>query len=338
MANQPRITQQVAEAIRSPDAPSVRITQQVVEVIRKADAPVVRMSGFGVDVLRGIPPAQQLKLSQVVLEVCRQEPLSEAQLSQVVLEVARPSKGEARPGLPSWMVFDKDHSFDVRMFSGTPPTSAANDLAVLNGANVGLLGTEIVQWVNATDLGNNVYRLSRLLRGRLGTELSMGSHTVGETFVILDPDSVRRVVQNTDDTNAERFFKIVGSGLPVYAAVVTPFVNTGLSQKPWKVAIIRSTRDGPGEITATFHRRTRIDIEWRDFVDVPLGQEQESYEMDIINNAGTIVRTLESTIEQFIYTVADQTTDFGGIQDRVAVVIYQMSNLVGRGYPASAVI
>lgn len=338
MANVPQVTQQAVEVARNADTPSLRVTQQAIEVIRKATNPVVRMSGSFVDVLRGIPPAQEIKVSQVVAEICRQEPLSEGQLSQVVVEVARPSKGEPRPGLPSWMVFDKDHTIDIRMFTGIAPTTAANDLAVLNGANVALLGTEIIQWVIATDLGNNIYRLSRLLRGRLGTELSMGSHSVGETFVVLDPDSVRRVVQNTNDTNAERFFKIIGSGLPVYAAVVTPFVNTGNSQRPWKVAIIRSTRDGPGEITATFHRRARINIEWQDFVDVPLGQEQESYEMDIINNAGTIVRTLESTTEQFIYSVADQTTDFGGIQSRVAVVIYQMSNLVGRGYPASAVI
>lgn len=73
-------------------------------------------------------------------------------------------------------------------------------------------------------------------------------------------------------------------------------------------------------------------------MDVPLGQEQESYEMDILNNAGVVVRTLESTIEEFVYTVADQTTDFGGVQAAVAVIIYQMSNLVGRGQPANAII
>lgn len=338
MANQPRVTQQVAEVARSGDAPLIRVTQQVVEVVRRANAPQIRMSGLGLDVLRSIPPAQAIKLSQVVLEVCREEPLSEVQLSQVNLEVARPGIPEPKPGLPSWMVFDKDHSVDIRMFTGTPPTTAVNDLAVLNGANVGLLGSEIIQWVNVVDLGENIYRLSRLLRGRLGTELFMNSHVSGETFVILDPTSVRRVVQNTNDTGVQRFFRILGAGLPLYSASVTPVVNSGFSQKPWKVAIVRSTRDGPGEITANFHRRTRIQYEWRDFVDVPLGQEQESYEMDILNNAGVVVRTLESTIEEFVYTVADQTTDFGGVQAAVAVIIYQMSNLVGRGQPANAII
>jgi len=338
MANVPQVTQQAVEVARNPDAPSIQVTQQVVEVLRKSSAPVVRQSGSFVDVLRAIPPAQAIKVSQVVVEVVRAEPLSEAQLSQIVIEVARPSKGEPRPGLPSWMVFDKVHSVDIKMFTGTPPGSAANDLVVLNGANVALLGSEIIQWVTSTDLGNNIYRLSRLLRGRLGTELNMSAHVAGETFVVLDSDSVRRVVQNTEDTNAQRFLKIIGAGLPVYSAAVTPFVNTGVSQRPWKPAIIRSTRDGPGEITITFHRRSRIRFEWIDFVDVPLGQDQESYEMDISDNTGAVVRTLESTSEQFIYTVADQTTDFGGIQSRVAVTIYQMSNLIGRGYPANAVV
>ncbi len=331
-----RVTQQASEVVRSADSPLIRVTQQVVEVVRKADAPVYRVSGMYVDVLRGIPPANQINVSQAVVEVLRQEPLSEGQLSQVVIEVARPSVGEPQPGLPSWMVFDQDHTIDIRMFTGIPPGTASNDLAVLNGANVALLGSEIIQWVTSIDLGNNIFRLSRLLRGRLGTELNMGSHNVGETFVILDPDSVRRVVQATEDTGKERFFKIIGSGLPVYAAVVTPFVNTGNSQRPWKPAIIRSTRDGPGEVTITFHRRTRIAIEWQDFVDVPLGQEQESYEMDILDNAGVVLDTLNSTTEEFIITVALQSSLFSGNQDRIAVVIYQMSNLVGRGFPANA--
>lgn len=338
MANQPRLTQQVAEAARSPDTTSVRLTQQVVEVVRQASSPQVRLSGMFMDVLRSIPPAQTLKLSQVVTEVARGEPLSEVQLSQLNVEVARPGIPEAKPGLPSWMVFDKDHTIDIRMFTGTPPTTAVNDLAVLNGANVALLGKEIIQWVNSTDLGDNIFRLSRLLRGRLGTELFMNSHVSGETFVILDTDSVRRVVQNTNDTNVQRFFRILGAGLPLYSSVVTPVINTGFSQKPWKASQIRSSRDGPGEITTTWYRRTRINIEWQDFVDVPLGQEQESYEIDILNNAGVVVRTLETTTTTAVYTVADQTTDFGGIQSAVAIIIYQMSNLVGRGQPANAIV
>ncbi len=242
-------------------------------------------------------------------------------------------------GLASWMVFDKDHTIDIRMFTGTPPGSAANDLAVLNGANVALLGTEIIQWVTSTDLGDNIFRLSRLLRGRLGTELEMDNHSLLENFVILDPASVRRVVQATNDTGAERFFKIIGSGSPVYSAVVTPFVNTGNSQKPWKPAIIRSARDGPGEVTVTFHRRSRLNIEWRDFVDVPLGQEQESYEMDILDApGGTVLDTLQSTTEQFIITVVLQESLFVTVQAEIDVIIYQMSNLVGRGFPAISVV
>ena len=317
---------------------AIEVSQHGLEVSRADSAPLVRVTQAPVEVLRNSPPANAARLSQSVVEVARLEPTSEVWLSQGVLEVARASLATPKLGLASWMVFDKDHSIDVRMFTGTPPSSAANDLAVLNGANVGLLGKEIFQWVNSTDLGNNVFRLSRLLRGRLGTELFMNSHVVGETFVILDTDSIRRVIQNSNDTNVQRFFKIVGAGLPAHSATVTPFVNTGFSQKPWKVAIIRSSRDGPGEITIDFHRRTRISIEWQDFVDVPLGEETERYEMDILNNAGTVIRTLESSTEEFIYTVADQTTDFGSAQANVAIRIYQLSNLVGRGQAASAIV
>jgi hypothetical protein len=38
------------------------------------------------------------------------------------------------------------------------------------------------------------------------------------------------------------------------------------------------------------------------------------------------------------YSAAEQTSDFGSLQSSVAVKIYQLSGIVGRGYPKDAVI
>lgn len=51
-----------------------------------------------------------------------------------------------------------------------------------------------------------------------------------------------------------------------------------------------------------------------------------------------VVRTLESTDKTFIYTAADQTTDFGSEieADELEGFAYQMSATVGRGFARAA--
>lgn len=334
-APSPRLTQETVEVVRESTTPSPRLTQLVVEVLRKADAPITRATGYNVQVLRAIPPPQDVRISQAIVEVARVEPPSEAALSQVVLEVARPARGQPRPGLPSWMVFDQDHSLDIRMFAGNPPTSAAADLNVLNGENIGLLGKEIFQWVTATDLGNNVFRLSRLLRGRLGTEKFMNSHSTNELFVILDVDSVRRVVQDNVDFNVLRFLRVVGAGFPAFSAPTSTFINTGFNLQPWQAVHVTTSRDIDGNVTISWFRRTRVGIEWLDGADVGIGEESERYEVDILDASGAVVGLpLESTTPSVVYTDTRQNDDFGGLQATIAFAIYQLSNTVGRGQPS----
>lgn len=333
-----RISQHCIEVIRTNTTPLVRVTQEPVEIIRFPSTPIIRVSHLPVEVMRSNlgPPAA--RLSQVSLDIARVEPASKARLTQISLNIARRSIPSAQVGLPSWMVFDKTHSLILNWVAGDPPVSAPDELTVLNGANAALLGSEILQFRDVVDLGSNQYQISHLLRGRLGTEPFMNSHAIGETFVILDSDSVRRAVEATTDLNVQRYWKVVGAGLPVFNAPVTPFINTGVSQKPYQPVHITGTRDGSDNLTINWVRRTRIGGEWLDWIEVPLGEEDERYEVDILTGAGTVVRTIEVTSETASYTAAEQTTDFGGVQNPVAVNIYQLSTVVDRGYPGNALI
>ncbi len=58
------------------------------------------------------------------------------------------------------------------------------------GANLCMLGREVLQFGRADDLGGGRYRLSQFLRGRRGTEAAIGGHAVGETFIMLDRDAL----------------------------------------------------------------------------------------------------------------------------------------------------
>lgn len=65
---------------------------------------------------------------------------------------------------------------------------------------------------------------------------------------------------------------------------------------------------------------------------VPLGEETEAYEVDILNGSGAVVRTIEVTSPTATYTAAEQTTDFGSTQSAVTVRVYQLNAQIDRGF------
>ncbi len=101
---------------------------------------------------------------------------------------------------------------------------------------------------------------------------------------------------------------------------------------------ISGSRNGAGDLTITWVRRTRYGGDWRDLVDVPLNEASEAYEVDVLDGAGAVVRTLSSTSPSVTYTAADQTTDFGAPQAAVDVAVYQLSAAVGRGFAGRATV
>jgi hypothetical protein len=80
---------------------------------------------------------------------------------------------------------------------------------------------------------------------------------------------------------------------------------------------------------------------WRDGTGVvPLAEDTEAYEVDILDApGGSVVRTLTGiTSPSAIYTAADQAADFGAAQSAVHVAVYQLSGVVGRGFPGEATV
>jgi hypothetical protein len=93
-----------------------------------------------------------------------------------------------------------------------------------------------------------------------------------------------------------------------------------------------------GDLTISWKRRTRIGGDWRDAVDIPLSEESERYEVEIMQGI-TLKRTITGlTSPTTIYTAAQQVTDFGSAQSSVSVKVYQLSAAVGRGNAGIAII
>lgn len=232
-------------------------------------------------------------------------------------------------------VMDEVNYVDV-VLSSNETLESVSVLAMFNGANVALIGNEVVQFATATLLEDSKYRLSNFLRGRLGTEHETDGHEAGERFLLLN-NRLGKEAATANTIGLPRLFKPVTVGATLGATDAITFVYQGKAWKPYRVAHIEAERDGGGNLTISWIRRTRCNGGLRDNVDVPLNESTERYEIDIMDG-DEVVRTLTVTTSTASYSAADQTTDFGAPQSSLTLVIYQISELVGRGYPAIATI
>lgn len=231
--------------------------------------------------------------------------------------------------------WDLSSSVDVLLSDGG--LNSFSDDLVLNGANTAVLGDEIIQFASAVLIAPNTYRLSRLLRGRRGTEWAMASHLMGERFVLLGAEIVRQPLPLSARGQA-RMLKAVSNGGVLADAAPVAFTPAGACLKPLSPAWIKANRASGGDLTISWIRRTRIGGGWQDGGDVPLGENSETYEIDILNAGGTaVLRTMSvSGGASVLYTIAQQVADFGSIQGTVNVTVYQISALVGRGWGGKA--
>jgi hypothetical protein len=239
------------------------------------------------------------------------------------------------PAQERWGVWDTENVLDVLVQSPGLEFESKTELEVLNGANLLLVGQETVQFVEAEQLGPSEWRLSKLLRGRRGTEWAMATHQVGEAVLVLDPAVLTRT-SSLEEVGLSRFYKAASIGSDPSLPEAVGFTNEAASLMPYAPVHTQGTRNGGGDLTITWVRRTRYSGEWRDLVDVPLNEASEAYDVDVLDGAGLVVRTLSSTAPSVAYDAVDQTADFGAPQAAVDVAVYQLSAAVGRGFTGRA--
>lgn len=232
-------------------------------------------------------------------------------------------------------VIDEHNYVDVVVPGAT--LSGITRAQLFNDQNAAVLltlsGPEVFQFRDAELIDTDTYRLTGLLRGRLGTEALMGAHGAGETFVLLNSE-VRNITQTYSDIGQSRDYKPVSVGSTLQRTPVSMFTNTALRLKPLAPVQLGGGRNAGGDLLLQWRRRTRFDAALRDNVDAPLGETSEGYAIDILNGS-SVVRTLTATTTEASYTAAQQTTDFGSPQSSIDVVVYQLSAEYGRGSPAA---
>jgi hypothetical protein len=228
-------------------------------------------------------------------------------------------------------VWDRTNTVDVELVAGT--LTSVTEAEVLAGANLCIIGNEILQFATATLIATNTYRLSTLLRGRRGSEWAIATHAIGSKFAMADnllaatfPVSSQGLAFNMRVTNGWDLVSNEESGTAVCR-----------SRMPYAPCNVRGSRDISENLTITWNRRSRT-APLGPFAEPPLDETSEMYEVDIMDGV-TVVRTISATSPTCAYSAADQVTDFGGVpEDGITVRVYQLSPGWIRGFAAEATI
>jgi len=207
---------------------------------------------------------------------------------------------------------------------------------LLTGFNYAAYGVdgrwEIVRFRDATLNADGTYTLSGFVRGDKGTEWATGLHQVGDYFILLDDPDNAFIGMSIQSIGLDRIYRGVTSGASIDDAEDVTFSYDGVNLEPLGVVNVTGARDGSQNFTGSFYRRSRLSSTWwTNGVQAPVGETSEAYAIDVMNGS-TVVRTISSSTTSFSYTAAQQTTDFGSAQASITFRIYQLSEVVGRGY------
>jgi len=230
----------------------------------------------------------------------------------------------APPGTAPAGLADLANSAEVELAHGGMALADADDAAMDAGANLAMLGEELIQFGVAEPLGANRWRLRRLWRGRRGTESRIGTQVAGDRFVLIERDSL--VTVDLAGAAAGIVAQVLAEGAgddggPSAAETVI----TRLSVVPPSPVHLHESidEDGPAILWV---RRSRIGWRWIDGVDAPLGEEAERY-LVTVAPVGGAARTVETGAPRV-------AIDPGERVDGVTVTVRQ-AGLHGRSAPAA---
>ena len=234
----------------------------------------------------------------------------------------------AKPGL-----WDRGAPFSVRIVGGN--LSGAESIAVLNGANLAAIGPgdtgdwEVIQFTDATLIESRTWAIGLRLRGQQGTDATMPDvWPAGSIFVLLNGAPVQ-VDLPSAARGLSRYWRIGPARQSVdnasYVQKAVAFQGVGL--RPYAPVHLRAKIVG-ADRHITWIRRTRIDGDSWQNIDVPLGEAREIYLLRIIEG-GIIKREETLNSPAFTYTAAMRAID--GVSPPYHIDVAQISERFGAG-------
>ena len=247
--------------------------------------------------------------------------------------------GETLDDLPSGPLWRWDRRNALRVHLATGALSSLPEERVLSGGNVFALqtgqGWELVQFLSAELVAEQTYRLSGLLRGAGNSEAQLQPLVAAGAAIILLDGSVQPLVRDVASLGNVLGYRIGPSRYDqAHAAQAQLSVTPGNEAlRPLAPVHLRARRTDEG-ISLSWIRRTRIGGDAWNVLEVPLGEDQESYNLSILADEGDVLRSLTTTSPDYLYTNALELEDFGSPVSQLRLSVSQLSPLVGAGFSA----
>lgn len=237
-----------------------------------------------------------------------------------------------------------DYGTRVRVSVSGGTLASVSRLQLLQGENAAAIAVgggvwEVLQFESAELVGEGVYELTGFLRGQAGTETRIadaGSPVgAGAVFVVLS-SAVTPVSLSADEIRRPYSWRFGPAsrdiGDATFGQASHTFVGEGL--RPLAPVHIRKEQVSGG-VDITWLRRTRSGGDSWELAEVPLGEDNELYEVDVLSG-GLVVRTLQASSPRVTYSEAEQLEDFGVLPSQIDVNVYQISSVFGRGSAGGA--
>ena len=236
-------------------------------------------------------------------------------------------------------IFDSSNTLVVDLLTGD--MESISQLSALAGVNWFAFGSdgrwEIIAAATCTIQPDGSWMLSDLLRGRRGSEWAMSLHQAGDALVAITDGDMAWISMASDSIGASRDYRAITVGKGIDTDTSHSWTYTAVNLKPLSPINANGSRHPTThDWSLSWTRRGRLSPEWRDSVDMPLGEDSQAWEVDICTDAtyATVVRTLSGlTSAAASYSSAQQVADFGSNQATLYLRIVQLSATVGRGFP-----
>lgn len=226
-------------------------------------------------------------------------------------------------------LIDRVNAVEVQLIHGGLTLSDANDDAMLAGANMAMIGDELVQFGRADPLGNGRWRLSELLRGRRGTEWAAIAHAVGAPFALLEPMALAELPVRA----AVAGVRVLATGVGDPTGVVAiGSAEIGAAIRPLSPTHLTVQASG-GDLAISWVRRSREGWRWVDGVDAPLGEEIERYRVTKVA-AGRADLITEVSTSGWIYVATERAADQAAGATSASISVVQVGAL-GLSRPTS---
>ncbi len=231
-------------------------------------------------------------------------------------------------------VIDRGDAVQVNLISGQ--LESVDEDALLSGANMAAIGDgtsdnwEVFQFKTAELIGTNSYLLSERLRGQAGSDgLIPDVWPSGSQFVLLNSVPLQ-IDLSRNMRGVEQNYR-VGPALrsvddPSYRQFKRAFTGNGL--RPYAPAHLCADAQSSGALSITWVRRTRIDGDGWEALEVPLGEEAETYVLRIVKD-GAVLREEVLSSPEFEYSAGDQASD--GAVAPFTIEVAQVSATYGAG-------